>query len=102
MRITLTADEVLQLIAITSTHPELQNTLKNQFEADKSKDKSKKVISITKARNGRVRAIKERINNAMNLLRIEDKPLTVYQIAKISGCSYNTVKKHIQGGTDGR
>lgn len=94
MRITLNADEVLQLIELTSTHPTLQSTLRNQFEAHISQDKSKKVQSITKARDDRARVTKEKIINAINLLRLEDKNMTVYQVAKISGCSFNTVKKY--------
>lgn len=101
MRLTLNDDEVLQLIKLTSTLPELQRTLKTQFEAHHSQDKSKKIQSITKARNERIRDTKEKILNAINLCRLENKPLTVYQVAKISGCSYNTVKKY-QGAINGR
>lgn len=97
MRITLSSDEVLLLIGMTSSHPTLQTTLKNQFEAHISQDKSKKVQSITKARNERVRATKEKILNAINILRLEDKEITAYAISKISKCSYNTAKKYYKG-----
>ena len=46
MRLTLSDDEVLQLIELTSTRPTLQTTLRNQFKAHTSQDKSKKVQSI--------------------------------------------------------
>ncbi|MCT7600425.1 hypothetical protein [Aliarcobacter butzleri] len=58
-------------------------------------------VSITKKRATKkateVRSdkAKEKINNAINLLHLENKLITHYSIAQISGVSYNTVKKHI-------
>ena len=96
MRLTLSDDEVLQLIELTSTRPTLQTTLRNQFKAHTSQDKSKKVQSIKEARECRTKATQQRILNAKNILHLEDKEITAYQIAKISGCSYNTVKKYLR------
>ena len=49
-------------------------------------------IKATKVRSDRA---KEKINNAINLLQFENKPITHYSISQASGVSYNTVKKHI-------
>ncbi len=96
MRITLNDDEVTKLLnIIQSIDAELYNAIYNQYEADKSKDKSKKQQSIKEATKSRERIAKAKIINAMNLLRLESKELTAYAIAKESGCSYNTVKKYL-------
>jgi len=101
VRLTLNDDEVTKLLnIIQSIDTELYNVVNTQYIADKSKDKSRKQLSIKEATRTRERIAKEKINNAINLLRLEDKPLTVYQIAKKSGCSYNTVKKYYKAGTD--
>lgn len=95
MRLTLTDDEVSKLLKIIQpVDAELYNSIYKQVEADKSKDKSKKIQSIQEATKERERVAKEKILNAINLLRIEDKKITAYAIAKESGCSYNTVKKY--------
>jgi len=102
MRLTLNDDEVTKLLNIIhSIDDELYNTIYNQYKDDKNKDKTKKQQSIQEATKKRVEATKSKITNAINLLRIENKSLTVYAIAKESGCSYNTVKKYYKGGTDG-
>lgn len=99
MRLTLNDDEVTKLLnIIQSIDTELYNVINAQYKADISKDKSKKQSSIQEATKARERIAKEKINNAINLLRIENKNITAYAIAKKSGCSYNTVKKYYKGG----
>ena len=104
MRLTLNDDEVTKLLnIIQSIDAELYNAIYNQYEADTIKDKSKKQLSIQEATKQRTATAKAKINNAINLLRIESRALTPYAIAKESGCSYNTVKKYLSKGvTDGR
>ena len=98
MRITLNDDEVTKLLnIIQSIDAELYNAIYNQYEADKSKDKSKKQQSIKEATKSRERIAKAKIINAKNMLMLECKELTTYAISKVSGCSYNTVKKYQQG-----
>lgn len=46
----------------------------------------------TEVRSDRAR---EKINNAINLLHLENKAITHYSISKTAGVSFNTVKKHI-------
>lgn len=102
MRLTLNDDEVQELMkAIETSNNPLYEKIQAQYNDDINRDISKKQEAIKNATIARERTAKEKIINAMNLLRMEDKPLTVYRVAKESGCSYNTVKKYI-GGTDGR
>jgi Fic family protein len=39
---------------------------------------------------------KEKIQNAINLLRLQSKPINPYQVAKLSGVAYNTAKKYVK------
>ena len=58
----------------------------------KSTDKQKKSAErATKARSDRARA---KIDNAINLLRLESKPINCNSVAVVSGCSINTVRKY--------
>jgi hypothetical protein len=95
MRLTLSDDEVLELIKILSrTNQFLYNSVLNQYNDATSRDISKKQLSIKQATKHRTDTAKAKINNAINLLRLEGKNITAYAIAKESGCSYNTVKKY--------
>lgn len=94
MRITLNDDEVLEVMkAISKTNYPLYTKIQKQFDTDVKRDITKKQTAIREATKARERIAKEKIINAINLLRFEGKKLTAYAIAKESGCSYNTVKK---------
>ena len=54
-----------------------------------------KKLATMKATQVRSDRAIEKINNAINLLHLENKAITHYSIAKTSGVSFNTVKKHI-------
>lgn len=54
-----------------------------------------KKLATKKATKVRSEKAKEKIQNAINLLHLENKAITHYSIAQTSGVSYNTVKKHI-------
>ena len=98
MRITLNDDEVLELMkAISKSNYPLYTKIQKQYNHDISRDITKKQLSIQEATKHREHTAKAKIINAMNILRLENKPLSVYQVAKISGCSYNTVKKYLKG-----
>ena len=56
----------------------------------------KKIESAKRATEIRVKRVKEKINNAINLLRLENKEITPYSVAKIAGISYNTAKKYLK------
>ena len=50
--------------------------------------------AAAKATATREQKAKEKIQNAINILRIENKKMSEYAISKTSGCSINTVKKY--------
>ncbi|MFA7500820.1 MAG: hypothetical protein WCY85_07400, partial [Sulfurimonas sp.] len=79
---------------VSSTNYPLYTKIKKQFDTDISKDITKKQSSIQEATKKREQTAKAKIINAINILRLEDKEITAYAIAKESGCSYNTVKKY--------
>ena len=49
-----------------------------------------------KARAVKTTKTKEKIQNAINLLRLQGKPINPYQVAKMSGVSYNTARKYFK------
>ncbi|MDK9693932.1 MAG: hypothetical protein OEL19_06780 [Sulfurimonas sp.] len=98
MRLTLADDEILELMkAISKSNYSLYSKIQKQYNEDINRDITKKQSSIQEATKARERVAKEKILNAINLLRLEGKNITAYAIAKKSGCSYNTVKKYIGG-----
>jgi len=104
MRLTLNSDEVQELIQLLSTqHPRLCSKLSLQYQENICRNLSKKQSSIQEATKSRERTAKNKILNAINILRLQGKDITLYAITKESGCSYNTVKKYYSKGvTDGR
>lgn len=61
----------------------------------KIKHSWKKIYATEKATEARSKKVKEKINNAINILRMENKEITPYQVAKVSGVSFVTVKKYL-------
>jgi len=47
------------------------------------------------ATDARTKAVKEKIQNAINLLRIEGKEITAYQLAKTADINYLTARKYL-------
>jgi len=39
---------------------------------------------------------KEKIQNAVNLLRLQGEPINPYKVAKLSGVAYNTARKYLK------
>jgi len=64
--------------------------------------KGKRVISQKKQETAKeackvkVSKTKEKIQNAINLLRLQGKPINPYQVAKLSGVAYNTARKYLK------
>ena len=61
----------------------------------KIKHSWRKTYATEKATEARTAKVKEKINNAVAILRMEDKEITPYQVAKVSGVSFVTVKKYL-------
>ena len=71
---------------------EIIELINNPKKIKHSSAKYSAAITATEARTAKA---KEKIQNAINLLRIENKKITHYSIAKTAGVSYITVKKYI-------
>ena len=56
--------------------------------SQKKQDTAKNACKI------KVSKTKEKIQNAINLLRLQGKPINPYQVAKLSGVAYNTARKY--------
>ena len=56
---------------------------------------AKKGNATEKATEARIIRAKQKIENAINLLRLEGKPITHYAISKTSGVAFQTVKKYV-------
>ncbi len=56
----------------------------------------KKQESAQRARAVLQAKTKEKIQNAINLLKLEGKEITAYRVAKTAGVSYNTARKYLQ------
>lgn len=59
----------------------------------------KKIVATREATESRTKAAKEKIQNAINILRMENKKITHYSIAQTSGVSFTTVKKYLNDET---
>ena len=71
------------------------NLLKKINEPKVIKSSVKKSIAANKATKIRSAKAKVKIDNAIRILQIENKPITYYSISKAGKVSYNTVKKYI-------
>lgn len=54
----------------------------------------KKKTATKEATQKRIQAAKNKISNAVNMMRFENKKITISSIALEAGVSYNTVKKY--------
>ncbi|MCK4442701.1 MAG: hypothetical protein KAU90_11905 [Sulfurovaceae bacterium] len=80
----LTKDEVMTLDKISDKIDDEQNR-------EISPKKKKAMIEAT---NARIKKAKEKIENSINILRMENRPITIYSVSKESGVSYNTASKY--------
>lgn len=61
------------------------------LKAKSTAKQQKSAQRATKVRSDRAR---EKITNAINILRMENKPINCNSVAVVSGCSINTVRKY--------
>jgi len=59
-----------------------------------SSDAQKRAAAIATAT--RQKKAKEKIQNAINILKLENKPITPYNVSKMSGVSFVTARKYLQ------
>jgi len=94
----------IEVHEITNLIPEIEK-IENEYLREKLltfikngkiiKYSTKKAIATEKATEARTKKAKEKIQNAINILRLENKKITHYSIAKTADVSYVTVKKYI-------
>ena len=56
----------------------------------------KKIESAKRAAAVKANKAKEKVQNAINLLRLQGQEITAYKVAKVSNISYNTAKKYLK------
>jgi len=56
----------------------------------------KRALAAKNATSVRSKNAKEKILNAINLLRLENREITAYRVSKVSGVHYRTVKKYLK------
>jgi len=96
MRLTLTNDEIADIIVLldiekNQKYKDLSKKIKKQWREPvklSKRNATKKAIEFKKQKS------KDRIVNAVNLMFLENRKITISSVAKESGCSYNTVKKY--------
>jgi len=69
------------------------NTLIRKGErviSEKKKDSAKNALKV------KMKKTNEKIQNAINLLRLQGKAINAYQVAKLSGVAYNTARKYLK------
>lgn len=84
----------LRKLCLAHNHTKLFNRLsEEEIKALGSKTK-KKTNATKKATKIRQNTAKEKIMNAVNMMRLFDKKITVYSVAKEAKVSYNTASKY--------
>ena len=101
MRIVITDEEheilkdICDISLIDSKEIECLRGILDKISQDKNKDVStKKISAAAKATKTRSDNAKLKIENALNLMRLENRPISVYLVSKEAGVSYNTANKY--------
>jgi len=106
-RLDLTTNEMTALINLFQKLAQMPNSkvskeVKYLIENKQILQSVKKIITTSskknaakKAANSRREKAREKIQNAINLLRMENKPITTYSISKVSGVHFQTVQRHL-------
>jgi len=95
MRITITNNEfeALQKILVQNDMS-LYNRINEEFKKSILSCTPKKIKATAKANKVKRKKSREAITNAVNLLRFENKKITIYSVAKTAEISYNTAKQY--------
>ncbi|RXJ76203.1 hypothetical protein CRV03_10595 [Arcobacter sp. F155] len=95
MRITISNNEFNALQKILAQNDmTLYNRINEEFQKSMQSRTKKKIKATVKANNIKKKRSKEAVQNAVNILRLENKSITVYSVAKTAEISYNTAKKY--------
>jgi len=96
MRLTLDDNQIVALIDILSSkNDDISKSILQQIDKEIQKPKSsKKQEAIKKALTKKQEIARKKIENAINILLIENKKITIYSVSKKANVSYNTAKKY--------
>jgi len=89
-------DELIAMLKRSKKNDAVKRLLEllGNLEERKTSDKIKQATK--KATAKRTAAAKAKIQNAINILKMENKKITHYSVAKTAQVSYATVKKYLQ------
>ena len=95
MRITISNDEfnTIQKILVQNDMT-LYERFNEEFKKSILSRTPKKIKATAKANKVKRKKSRDAITNAVNLLRFEDKKITIYSVAKAANVSYNTAKQY--------
>jgi len=95
MRITITNQEfeAIQKILVQND-TSLYSRFNEEFKKSVLSRTPKKINATLKANLAKRKKSQEAVTNAVNMLRFEDKKITVYSVAKTAAISYNTAKQY--------
>ena len=80
---------------LTKNELEIFSSLSDKINSEQRREISpKKKRAMIGATNARIQKAKAKIENAINILRMENRPITIYSVSKESGVSYNTAVKY--------
>lgn len=94
MRLTLNDVQFEDIISSLDHRPDLIDLLQDKKkEFNRSITAAKKKATKT-ANQAKIDQTKEKIENAINLMRLSNEKITVAAVAKKAGVHYDTAKKH--------
>lgn len=95
MRITITNHEFNEIQKIlVQKDTSLYNRFNEEFKKSILSCTPKKISATNKANKIKRKRSREAITNAINILRFEDRKITIYSVAKTANISYNTAKQY--------
>lgn len=95
MRITITTHEFGTIQKILAQYDSsLYNRFNEEFKKSILSCTKKKIKATTKANIAKRNKSKNAVTNAVNMLRLESKRITIYSVAKTAAISYNTAKQY--------
>ena len=97
MRLNFTEEEIDKIFEALRSDEEVRDLFLQRYAQTKAKlqNNTRKKEAAAKATEARTAAAKKKIENAINLLRIENKKINYNTIAKKAGVSYLTAKKYV-------
>ena len=72
----------------------LRKAVETLIEAGEIIENNSKVDNANKAAKAKQEQAKEKVKNAINLLRLQGEEVNAYRVAKIAGIGYNTARKY--------